>query len=163
VSLTFNFDLLASPAGYNLTTIKTYAGWDSGRDGQQYTVEYSTAADPFVFLSLASVSRFDNTDFPIVEGYVWDDQLEDNVPGLVEDKSQAATLVQLQADAGFLAGNVAAVRFNFNGVENGGTGFREFVIEGAEVAAVPEPASMFGTLGLLAGGLVLRRRNPRRC
>ena len=163
VSLTFNFDLLASPAGYNLTSIKTYAGWDSGRDGQQYTVQYSTAADPLVFLSLASVSRFDNTDFPIVEGYVWDPQLEDMVPGMVEDDSEASTLVQLYSDAGFLAENVAAVRFNFTGVENGGTGFREFVIEGAEVAAVPEPAAMFGTLGLLAGGLVLRRRNPRRC
>jgi hypothetical protein len=54
------------------------------------------------------------------------------------------------------------VRFNFNGVENGGTGFRELVLEGAEVAAVPEPAAIFGTLSLLAGGLVLRRRNPRR-
>ena len=39
VSLTFAFNLRASAAGYNLTTIRTYAGWDSGRDGQQYTVE----------------------------------------------------------------------------------------------------------------------------
>jgi hypothetical protein len=162
VSLTFNLDLLASPAGYHLSSIKTFAGWDAGRDGQQYTVEYSTAADPLVFLALASVSRFDNTDFPIVEGYVWDSQLEDMVPGMVEDDSKASTLVQLYSDAGFLAENVAAVRFNFTGVENGGTGFREFVIEGAEVAAVPEPAAMLGTLSLLAGGLVLRRRNPRR-
>jgi hypothetical protein len=56
-------------------------------------VEYSTAADPLVFLSLASVSRFDNTDFPMVEDYVWDDELQDNVPGMVEDKSQSSTRV----------------------------------------------------------------------
>ena len=163
VSLTFNFDLLASPAGYNLSTIKTYAGWDSGRDGQQYTVQYSTAADPLVFLALASVSRFDNTNFPLIEVDIQDD--EGNSTGDTEwvpDRDQSSSLVQLQADAGFLAGNVAAVRFNFNGVENGGTGYREFVIEGSEVAAVPEPTAMLGTLGLLAGGLVLRRRNPRR-
>jgi hypothetical protein len=50
VSLTFGFNLTASPAGYNLSTIQTYAGWDSGRDGQQYTVEYSTASAPGTFL-----------------------------------------------------------------------------------------------------------------
>lgn len=161
-SLTFSFDLLANPAGYNLTSIRTYAGWDSGRDGQQYTVEYSTASDPGTFLALASVSRFDNTDFPIEEGYVWDNQLEDMVPGLVEDKSKASTLVWLQPDIGFLAQNVGAVRFNFSGIENGGTGFREFVIEGSAVAAVPEPATLFGTFGLLAGGLGIRRRTSRR-
>jgi hypothetical protein len=80
----------------------------------------------------------------------------------VPDTGQSSTQVWLHAESGFLAQNVAAVRFNFNGVESGGTGYREFVIEGAEVAAVPEPTAMLGTLGLLAGGLVLRRRNPRR-
>lgn len=162
VSLTFNLDLLASPAGYDLSSIRTYAGWDDGRDGQQYTVEYSTASDPGTFLPLASVTRFDNTNFPTFWGWVWDDQAEDMVPGWETDTSKASTLVWLQADSGLLAQNVGAVRFNFSGVENGGTGFREFVIEGSAVAAVPEPATLFGTLGLLAGGLGIRRRTSRR-
>jgi hypothetical protein len=163
VSLTFNFDLSASAAGYDLTSIRTYAGWNADRDGQQYTVEYSTAADPLVFLALASVSRFDNTNFPLISTEIEDEngsptgQFAD-----VPDTGQSSTQVWLHAESGFLAQNVAAVRFNFNGVESGGTGYREFVIEGSEVAAVPEPTAMLGTLGLLAGGLVLRRRNPRR-
>lgn len=161
VSLTFGFDLAASPAGYNLSTIQTYAGWDSGRDGQQYTVEYSTAAAPSVFLSLKTISRFDNTDFPSSLEWVYNDEtgLEEEV--LVTNWDQAATLVQLQAYTGFLAENVAALRFNFNGVENSGTAYREFVVQGSEVSAVPEPAAMIGTLGLLASGLLLRRRTPR--
>jgi len=159
VSLTFSFDLLASPAGYNLSSIKTYAGWDSGRDGQQYTVEYSTVAAPGTFLSLATANRFDTTDFPLTNPVYDDDGNETG--GFSANRDEASTLVQLEADAGFLAANVAAVRFNFNGVENGGTGFREFVIEGSEVAAVPEPTALFGTLGLLAGGLAVRRRTSR--
>ena len=73
VSLTFNFDLSASAAGYHLTSIRTYAGWDDGRDGQEYTVEYSTAADPAVFLALASVNRFDNTNFPLIKREIEDE------------------------------------------------------------------------------------------
>jgi hypothetical protein len=170
VSLTFDFNLMASPAGYNLSTIQTYAGWDSGRDGQQYTVEYSTAAAPGVFLSLKTISRFDNTDFPLlIEEEIYDDEGETTGRfQMVPDKARSATLVQLQADTGFLAENVAALRFNFTGFgnagnafENGGTGYREFVVQGSQVSAVPEPATMMGTLGLLASGLLLRRRTVR--
>ena len=70
-------------------------------------------------------------------------------------------MVQLQADTGFLAENVAAVRFNFNGIENGGTAYREFVVKGSEVSAVPEPSAVTGALVLLAGGLLRRRRTVR--
>lgn len=161
VSLTFAFNLTASPAGYNLSTIQTYAGWDSGRDGQQYNVEYSTAAAPGVFLSLKTISRFDNTSFPSSLEWTFNDETGQEEEVLVTNRDEAATLVQLHAETGFLAENVAALRFNFSGVENGGTGYREFVVQGSEVSAVPEPATMIGTLGLLAGGLLVRRRTVR--
>lgn len=161
VSLTFAFNLTASPAGYNLSTIQTYAGWDSGRDGQRYTVEYSTASAPGTFLSLATTTRFDNTTFPTYYEWQtnWDTYEEEYVQ--VTNRDEAATLVQLQADTGFLAANVASLRFNFNGVENGGTAYREIVVKGAAISAVPEPATLCGTLGLLASGLLVRRRTTR--
>jgi hypothetical protein len=59
-----------------LSTIQTYAGWDSGRDGQQYTVEYSTVAAPGTFLSLATASRFDTTSFPLTNPVYDDDGIE---------------------------------------------------------------------------------------
>lgn len=162
VSLTFNLNLTTSPTGYNLTRILTYAGWDSGRDGQEYTVEYSTASAPGVWLALASASRFDNTNFPImIEEEIYDDNGDPtDTYRLVPDDSQSATLVELTPSSGFLAENVGALRFNFTGFENGGTAYREFVVEGAGVSAVPEPAAAFSTLGLLASGFLLRRR-PR--
>lgn len=168
VSLTFAFNLTASPAGYNLTTIRTYAGWDSGRDGQQYTVEYSTASAPGTFLSLATTTRFDNTNFPSSLEWTFDDETGEERQVLVTNTDESATLVQLKAETGFLAENVAALRFNFTGFgnggnafENGGTGYREFVVQGSKVSAVPEPATFCGTLGLLASGLLVRRRTSR--
>lgn len=145
-SITFNLNLTTNSGGYNLSRILTYAGWDDGRDGQQYSVEYSTASAPGTWLALASASRFDNAP----------------------NDEPSATLVQLTSNSGFLAENVGALRFNFagfgnggNAFENGGTGYREFVVEGAGVSAVPEPAAAFGTLGLLASSLLLRRRTSR--
>lgn len=150
MSLTFNLNLTTNSGGYNLTSILTYAGWDDGRDGQQYSVEYSTASTPGTWLALASASRFN--------------------PVYIDSVDESATLVKLTSNSGFLAENVGALRFNFagfgnggNAFENGGTGFREFVVQGsaAEMSAVPEPAAAFGTLGLLASGFLLRRRTSR--
>lgn len=122
-------------------------------------VQYSTASAPDSWLPLASANRFDNTDFPLVEEEIYDDNGDPTgTYVLVPDGSRSATLVELTSNALFLAENVGAVRFSFNGYENGGTAYREFVVEGAAVSAVPEPATALGTLGLLASGLLLRRR-----
>lgn len=136
VSITFAFDVSVHTAGYNLTQIATYASWDTGRDAQQYTVEFSTVSAPNTFLSLASVARFE-----------------------VDSDNDVSTKVQLTDSTGTLAWNVAMLRFNFNGVENGGTAFREFDVFG--IAAVPEPQSwaMVGGVGLL--GFALARRFRR--
>lgn len=169
VSLTFNLNLATRPTGYDIASIKTYASWDSGRDGQAYTVQYSTAANPNQFSLLAAVSRYDNTNFPQIPNpmympggynpmadyflsqynqaianndpmamFYWDMynyELNNSEPQYYEDDSISSTMVGLTDTSGVLASGVAALRFNFSGVENGGTAFREFVVEGVAGAA----------------------------
>ena len=49
VTLTF-----ALNSGSTITSIRTFAGWgDTGRDGQEYTVQYSVVSDPTNFITLA--------------------------------------------------------------------------------------------------------------
>ena len=201
VSLTFNLNLAARPAGYDIASIRTYAGWDSDRDGQAYTVEYSTAANPGQFAQLATVNRFDNSNFPqqpdpmyMMNQYMssyymsmanqslsmansqsmymydpmymndpmymynpmYDMHMQDyymylsmanmyqNSSMTIQDTSQSSTMVSLTAASGVLASGVAALRFNFAGVENGGTAYREIVVEGIA------PTTLVGTVADLA-------------
>jgi hypothetical protein len=146
-ALTFALDITANPDGYSLTHIRTYAGWDSGRDGQEYTVEYSTVSAPGTFVSLATVTRYDVTSFPL-----WEFEDHDGNPIFFDDTSNAHTLVELTHTSGVLAANVARLRFTFNGIENGGTGFREFDVIGAPTA-VPEPAVAAVVAGRACWGL----------
>lgn len=134
-TITFAFNLASNPHGYSLSSIRTYAGWDSGRDGQRYTVEYSTVSAPSTFTSLYSIAQFNP-------------EVDDDV----------ATMVQLTSNSGFLAQNVAQIRFIFNGFENGGTAYREFDIGG--LGSVPEPSAYAVTSGLalIAFGVLSRRR-----
>jgi len=147
---TIQFDL---DAPYDITAIRTYASWDSGRDGQQYTVSYATALDPSTHTTLLALSRFDVTDFPLQESYDW--QTGQTV--LVPDETFATTLVELTPTSGFLAQQVKSLRFTFNGVENSGTAYREF-----QVMAVPEPFTCAMALaGLACGGYSMFRRRKR--
>lgn len=185
VSLTFNLNLAARPTGYDVGSIKTYASWDSGRDGQAYTVEYSTAANPGQFALLATVSRFDNTDFPTVPNYSYDmDQymasyymsmanalmssdpmmasmymsmasMYQSSSPFIENTDESSTMVRLTDTSGVLASGVAALRFNFSGIENSGTAFREFVVEGVAVAAPTAVTSQVTNLtSFNVGGVV---------
>lgn len=145
---TIQFDL---DAPYDIAAIRTYASWDSGRDGQQYTVSYATALDPSTYTTLLSISRFDVTDFPLREDY----DGETGLPIMIPDEDFATTLVQLMPTSGFLAQQVVSLRFTFNGVENGGTAYREF-----QVTAVPEPSTcIMAFAGLACGGFSMRRQN----
>jgi hypothetical protein len=144
---TIQFDL---DAPYDITAIRTYASWDSGRDGQQYTVSYATALNPSTYTTLLAIARFDVTDFPLREDTDW----ETGDPILVPDENFATTLVQLTPTGDFLARQVVSLRFEFNGVENGGTAYREI-----QVTAVPEPSTTAMALaGIACGGFSMWRR-----
>lgn len=153
-AITFALNLTANPGGYTLTSIRAFAGWDSGRDGQAYTVEYSTASAPATFVSLATVTRYDVTSFPLVES-----EDDDGNPIFVEDDSQASTLVELTDTGGLLAAGVAQLRFIFSGIENGGTAFREFDVIGSPTA-VPEPTAFAVIAGVGLLGFAVWRK-PR--
>jgi hypothetical protein len=153
-TLTFNLNTTSNPGGYTLTSIVTYAGWDDGRDGQRYTVEYSTILDPDTFIPLVTIDRFDNTDFPLTKTY-WDYNLRENIE--VPNRDYSATAVQLTSSGSDpLAENVAVIRFVFNGVENGGTAYREFDVMG--YTTVPEPSASVAAAALGMAALFTRRR-----
>lgn len=140
VTLTFDFDITTNTAGYTLTSIRTYAGWDTGRDGQDYTIQYSLVDAPATYLDLIDIAQYNPTD----------------------NYSDSHTLVVLTGEDGAdMVEGVASLRFVFAGFENGGTAYREFDIIGTATTAVPEP----GTYALLAGcgalGLCLLRRARR--
>lgn len=150
---TIQFDLNGA---FNLTTIRTYASWTAGRDGQRYVVNYATAAAPSTYVALRSLNAFDNTSFPTRVDYD-DDSNEILVP--ITDTS--STLVTLTENTtGVLAQNVVSLQFIFNGYENNGTAFREFQVLGTSVSSVPEPGT-FLPAALLVAGAWLRRRRPR--
>lgn len=139
-AVTFSFDLSASPAGYDLTQIRTYTGWDTGRDGQEYSLEYSTASAPATFLALTTVS-------PI------------NVASGTGNGNLEVTISDLLA--GTLVGNVAALRFTFTTFENNSSAWREIDVFGTP-ATIPEPATSAISLALLSlAALVIRRRLVR--
>jgi hypothetical protein len=156
---TLQFNLTGA---FNLTTIRTYASWDSGRDGQQYEVRYATAAAPSTFTTLYSVVAFNNADFPIlVDENVYDEDGETLIgTRKVPDTNTSSTMISLTSNSGVLAANVVSLQFIFNGYENGGTGFREFQVLGTSVSSVPEPGT-FLPAALIVAGAWLRRRQPR--
>lgn len=115
---------------FNLTSIATYAGWDQYRGGQSYTVSYANAAAPTTFIALGSVFN-DSTAF-----------------------ANTNTRAVITATSLFLATNVVAIKFDFNGdLTFGYAGYREIDVAGS---AVPEPASWamlivgFGMVGVAA-------------
>lgn len=126
--VTYSLNLGASPAGYDLTAIQTFAAWDEGRDRQDIAISYATVADPTTFIALTS--------------YAFD-----------PPEGAAFSRVSVTPGAGdaFLARGVHAIRFTFPNQESGTAAYREIDVFG--VSAVPEPASwalMLGGAGLLA-------------
>lgn len=158
VTLTFTFDTAAHPAGYSLSSLRTFASWDSGRDGQAYSVKYSTADNPLTFLPLITITTYNNTSFPTGTSMEWDDESGQFIEVETTDESIANTLVQISASSGYLVTNVAALQFVFSGHENGGTAYREIDVFG--VASIPEPGALAALLGAIALGVasVARRR-----
>lgn len=136
VTITFTLDTSINTAGYSLSSMRTFASWDSGRDGQSYELRCATVQDPLNFLALHTINPYDPSDF--------------------DDPSN--TLVELTPTVGYLAANVSALQFVFNGFENSGTAYREFDVEG--LATVPEPSAfalVFGGLALVCASIIRRQ------
>lgn len=115
------YSLPASANGYNLTNITVYGGWaDSGRDGQAFTVLYSTVANPNSFTYLTTVNY------------------NPTVPGSTPSANREVINDSL---GGVIAANVAAVEFDFTvpHVENGWAGYGAITVGGTEAASVVSP------------------------
>ena len=120
------YPLTGSAYGYDLTNITVDGGWaDNGRDQQAYTIYYSTVMAPGTFVPLTSI----NYNPPEGGGM------------------QSATRVMFQSATGFLATNVAAVKFDFSSPpsENGYCGYSQLAVSGpagapVTIASNPSPA-----------------------
>ena len=107
VQITYNLDTSTHPLGYDLTNINTYAGWrDPGRSRQDYTVLYSTVADPNTFHVL------DNVSAPSYFGW------------------PSGTAAFLTSSTGVLVSNVASIQFSFPSTQDGYVGYRELDVLG---------------------------------
>ncbi|MEI7909692.1 MAG: autotransporter-associated beta strand repeat-containing protein [Verrucomicrobiota bacterium] len=107
-TVTYPLDLVAKPAGYDITSFESYGAWGSnGRDDQRYTLSYSTVADPTTFLPLTEV--WNHTEY--------------NGPN-----SRKSTRTRVTGNGGKLALGVAAIQLTFHDQENGYTGFRELIL-----------------------------------
>lgn len=103
---------------WNLTNIVVYTLWhDYGRDGQFYTLSYSTTNAPTTFLPLTSVAYN---------------------PFVPHDGRATGNRVQIAPPIGqtMLASNVAAVRFDFTqgSQDYGWSGYTEIVLQGDNLA-----------------------------
>lgn len=123
-TLTFELDTAGHPAGYEISSIRSFAGWKAGGTqcyaNQKYGVEYR-AVGSTSWLPLKSV------DYSPFSGL-------NNTP--------ANTKVVLSSPSGLLATSVAALRFNLvtptraNGVNNG-TVLQEIDVIGQAVGSPP--------------------------
>ena len=125
-------------SGWNLTNIVVYSLWnDYGRDGQFYSVSYSTLSNPTTFVPLATV------------GFS---------PDVLENGIASANRVTISPMIGqtTLATNVAAVKFDFTsqGIQDyGWTGYSEIVLQGNSLAAPAQPIVNSTTVS--GGNLIL--------
>jgi hypothetical protein len=137
----FAFDLTASPTGYDLTEIRTYTGWDDGRDGQGYSLTYSLVSAPTTFLALATVGPYN--------------------PSPTNGNGRVLVAIT-DLLAGTLIGNVAALEFTFTAFENNSSAWREIDVIGTPVA-IPEPAHavLLFAVVMVSALVVRRRRNEK--
>jgi len=127
---TFNLNVTVNTLGYDLTTIGSISGWDSGLAGQDFTIEYSLIGSA----SFTSLGRFtfaaDNVSHSVV--------LSEDVTGI-------------------LASGVDAVRFtHHSGAGDARGSYRELDVFGTPT--VPEPSVAMISAAALAVGVMRRRR-----
>ena len=149
-TITFNLNLATAPGGFTIGELDSYSGWDAGRGGQGYSVAFSTAASPTVFIPLFTVTDWNaNANVGI--------QPESIISANGGDQVIAGE-TSLTSQTGVLATNVAAIQYTFDAYDNNGTGYREFDAFGA---SVPEPSTYATLVGTAALGLALFLRLRR--
>ena len=127
-----------STYGYTITNITVYGGWsDSGRDGQAYTILYSTVVNPTNFIPLGVVNYLPSN------------------PNAWYCMSRAT----ITPANGILASNVAALYFDFTtptspGGENGFEGYSEISVYGSLSSAVFAAPSI-SSLKEVGGNLIV--------
>ena len=123
-SLTYT--LTGSATGYDLTNIVTYSAWqDYGRDGQVYSVSYSTVSAPTTFIPLTAV--------------------EYN-PWLSPLNTKSANRLGISSLTGVLARNVYSVKFDFpqkNAEDYGDGAYQELILQGTNSLPPPVPPSPY--------------------
>ena len=137
-SVIFPLDLSgAHSAGYNITSFDSYCAWgDSGRDNQDYTLQYATVAAPSTYITIGAANNHTAVD--------------------------RATHVRLTNNTGFLATGVSSIRIIFAGnQENGYTGYREFVLQDTPVVTCVSTERNNNNAFFLPGGTnLLAGRTP---
>jgi hypothetical protein len=124
----------------SIASINVLGGWqDGGRDQQSYSIWYAVASNPMEFSLLTTVSYNPTDSTPVATG-------------TGGNGKPTATQVTITDTTGVLATDVAFLRFDFNGTENGYSGYSEI-----DVLAVPEPNTL-ALLGVGAFGLGFWRR-----
>lgn len=116
------YTLPASTYGYNLTNITVYGGWqDGGRCSQDYTVLYSTVANPDSFIMLTNVNYH---------------------PSPPNGNACSSQVILSDSAGGVIASNVAAVEFDFScpGSENGWVGYGAIFAQGSAASSLNLPA-----------------------
>jgi len=112
--------------GYDVTNILIAGGWnDAGRDSQYYTIQYSTVANPDMFIPLVSVANN-------LSGGNGKAAPASGVPTVVRSTFTPAS--------GVLASHVYAIQVNFefpHDVANGYSGYSEISVFGAPSATAP--------------------------
>lgn len=146
----FNVGAGGSSTGYNITSVVSTYGWHdhASFSDQDYSIAYSTVANPTVFIPLTSVAfnPFDPSN--------------DSAPAGSQFNSSQVTVTD---SSGVLASGVADLQFTFSpyfnvaGLEQAGQVIREIDVNGV-ATSVPEPA----VCGLVLSGLALTLNRRRR-
>ena len=126
---TIIYTLTNSVTGSDVTNIVVYNGWaDHGRDGQYYTVSYSTVTAPTTYI-------------PITTVYYLPD-----IPGGVASANRVAIST---STGGPLGRNVANIKFDFASppyaanFNNGFQGYAQIIVEGVNSAPPTLPPSAY--------------------
>ena len=107
------YTLPASTYGYDLTNITVYGGWqDNGRDSQDYTILYSTVANPGSFVPLTQVNY--------------------SPSGVPNGTASANRVIINDALGAAIARSVAALKFDFTTPpsENSAVGYTAITVAG---------------------------------